>query len=185
MKKLLLITLITVGFYTENTAQIDGSIDNSFNTTDLGKGSGDGTNNGNGIGIYTSTIFNNGNNILVAGNFSTYNAIDKYQISILNSSGLIDNTFSNHIPQGGPVYCSAKQSDGKIIIGGNFTTVNGVSRKGIARLNINGTLDASFNTGTGFDGIVRCICIASNGAILVGGDFTTYNIQFAKKMDKL
>jgi hypothetical protein len=43
------------------------------------------------------------------------------------------------------------QSDGRIIVGGKFTSVNGIGRNNIARLNVNGTLDESFNPGTGID----------------------------------
>ena len=43
----------------------------------------------------------------------------------------------------------ALQPDGKVLIGGGFTTVNGTNRSGIARLNANGSLDSSFNPGTG------------------------------------
>src|SRR5688572_21772782 len=37
------------------------------------------------------------------------------------------------------------QPDGKILIGGDFTTVLGVARSRIARLNPNGTLDTAFD----------------------------------------
>ena len=43
----------------------------------------------------------------------------------------------------------AVQPDGKVLIGGDFTTVNGTNRNGIARLNADGSLDSSFNPGTG------------------------------------
>jgi uncharacterized delta-60 repeat protein len=41
-------------------------------------------------------------------------------------------------------YAAVLQSDGKLVIGGHFDTVGGVSRVFIARLNANGSLDASF-----------------------------------------
>ena len=43
------------------------------------------------------------------------------------------------------VTATAVQPDGKIIIGGNFSSVLGVPRNHIARLNANGTLDMGFN----------------------------------------
>jgi uncharacterized delta-60 repeat protein len=150
--------------------QVDGSIDSSFNPLDLGNGSGDGTN----IGIFNSTTFNNENNILIGGDFVVYNALNRYKVSFLKSDGLNDQNFSSPTVNGA-VYCSVKQSDGKIIIAGNFTSVNSTSRNRIARLNINGSLDLSFNPGTGFNGIVRCLCISTNGTFLAGGSFTSYN----------
>src|SRR5437660_6911192 len=45
----------------------------------------------------------------------------------------------------GTVYVVVVQPDGKILIGGIFTTVLGVTRNKIARLNTDGTLDTAFN----------------------------------------
>jgi hypothetical protein len=67
------------------------------------------------------------------------------------------------------------QADGKALIGGNFTTVNGANRNRVARLNANGSLDSGFNPGTGADGLVRSIALQSDGNVLIGGDFLTVN----------
>jgi uncharacterized delta-60 repeat protein len=45
----------------------------------------------------------------------------------------------------GPVYALALQPDGKILIGGSFTNINGVTRRHLARLNRDGSLDETFN----------------------------------------
>ena len=47
--------------------------------------------------------------------------------------------------------------------------------KTLVRLNSNGSIDTSFNIGTGFDNTVWTIDIQPDGKILVGGDFSTYN----------
>lgn len=75
----------------------------------------------------------------------------------------------------GSVWAVAEQPDGKILIGGNFSTVNGVARNNIARLNTNGSLDTSFDPGTGPNGDVRALEILADGSILAGGDFSTWN----------
>ena len=69
----------------------------------------------------------------------------------------------------------ALQADGKIMIGGNFTSFNGTSRYHIARLNADGTLDNSFNPGLGADGTVWAVAIRADGKILLGGEFTHFN----------
>ena len=70
----------------------------------------------------------------------------------------------------------AIQGDGKIIVGGGFTTYNGVSRPRLARLNTDGTLDITFvQTGTGFDSTVNSVAIQEDSKIIVGGAFVTYN----------
>ena len=67
------------------------------------------------------------------------------------------------------------QADGKFIIGGEFTNVNGLNRSRIARLNANGQIDGSYNLGNGFDGPVRIIKIDDDGKALVAGYFNTFN----------
>jgi uncharacterized delta-60 repeat protein len=75
----------------------------------------------------------------------------------------------------GKVYTTAIQSDGKIIIGGDFWTYNGISRKYIARVNADGSLDTSFNVGTGPDWQVRTAAVQTDGKIIIGGIFRSYN----------
>ena len=73
------------------------------------------------------------------------------------------------------VTCIEVQPDNKIILGGDFTTFDGTPINGLVRLNEDGTIDNSFNTGSGFNGLVRSIHFSPLGQIYVGGDFTEYN----------
>ena len=63
------------------------------------------------------------------------------------------------------------QPDGKILIGGIFTSVLGVPRNNIARLNTDGTLDTPFDPNA--NNSVNTIAVQADGQILVGGAFTT------------
>ncbi|MBI4646394.1 MAG: T9SS type A sorting domain-containing protein [Bacteroidia bacterium] len=63
----------------------------------------------------------------------------------------------------------------KIIIGGDFTSYDGTAINRIARLNADGTLDGTFNPGTGANGSVRTTSIQNDGKIIIGGDFSSYN----------
>jgi uncharacterized delta-60 repeat protein len=74
----------------------------------------------------------------------------------------------------GPVYATAVQADGKILVGGSFSTYNNVSCQYLARLNVDGTLDASFTMGTDLDNMVYAIAVQGNGDILIGGAFTKF-----------
>ena len=73
--------------------------------------------------------------------------------------------------------------DGKIIIAGDFTQINGVDRTCVARLNADGTLDQTFVpsgfTPYGFNGgtpwPIRGIAIQSDGKIVIGGRFSGGN----------
>jgi len=76
----------------------------------------------------------------------------------------------------------AVQADGKILIGGMFTHFNGVPRRGLARLNVNGSVDSDFNQGVGlapFATIPICaladLLIEPSGKITLVGVFGSYN----------
>jgi hypothetical protein len=70
----------------------------------------------------------------------------------------------------------AIQPDGKIVVGGNFRTYNGIAVHYIARLNSNGTLDTSFtaNAGTDVNGTVNSVVIQSDGKIICVGSFSIF-----------
>ena len=87
--------------------------------------------------------------ILAGGNFSTLapnggGAVPRNNIARLETDGRLDQTL-NLSTVGSFVLATAVQPDGKILIGGTFTTVLGVTRNNIARLNTDGTLDIAFN----------------------------------------
>ena len=64
------------------------------------------------------------------------------------------------------------QLDGQIIIGGLFTNVNGSILPHVARLNADGTVDASFNPGMGANDAVFSIGVQTDNRIVLGGEFT-------------
>ncbi|CAN5314369.1 hypothetical protein BH23VER1_BH23VER1_02390 [soil metagenome] len=80
------------------------------------------------------------------------------------------------------VWAMAEQGDRKVIIGGEFLSSHGIPRRNIARLNTDGTVDTTFNPGSGFNGAVRGIAVRGDGKILVGGEFSAYNGQPASRV---
>ncbi|MDA3894000.1 MAG: T9SS type A sorting domain-containing protein [Salinivirgaceae bacterium] len=151
-------------------AQTAGDIDLTFNPSDIGFGSGGGLNNS----VMTTAIQSDGK-IIIGGGFYTYNGTERNRIVRLNTNGTLDTTFTTGTGTNHIVFTIAIQSDGKIIIGGYFTTFNGTTINHIARLNADGTLDATFNPGFGANECVRTTAIQSDGKIIIGGDFTSYN----------
>jgi uncharacterized delta-60 repeat protein len=121
--------------------------------------------------------------ILIGGDFTVFNALPSNRIARLNSNGSLDQTFA---PSGGAnasVEIIALKTDGKILLGGAFTNVNSTARSGIAQLNSDGSLNASFNPGSGTAGTtfgtgsnrVYSIAQQSDGKLLLGGDFYYFN----------
>src|SRR5262249_28076216 len=70
------------------------------------------------------------------------------------------------------VYSMLVQGDGKIVIGGDFTTVDNLPRKGNARLGSDGQVDSGFNPGTGADDLVSAMAMQGN-KIIIAGYFTS------------
>jgi uncharacterized delta-60 repeat protein len=100
----------------------------------------------------------------------------------LNPDGSLDNTFFLQQSGWGSINCLALQSDGKILVGGQFNQVNGVFRSSIARFNTDGTIDADFKIGSGptyanniMTPIVRSLVVQQDQKILVGGGFEKFN----------
>ena len=95
-------------------------------------------------------------------------------IARLKANGKVDRVFDPRA--NAAVLAMAVQEDGKVLIGGTFTSLrpNGAAlpttRRYIARLNADGTLDRLFNPNA--NGPVHCIAIQADGKALIGGEFT-------------
>ena len=113
--------------------------------------------------------------IVIAGRFTTVNGQGRNRVVRLNSDGSLDPAFDPDEGASDRVRALALQNDGKIIIGGEFISVAGTSRRRIARLNADGSLDLTFDPGTGASAIVRAVATQSDGKVLIGGEFLTVN----------
>ncbi|MBU1419706.1 MAG: hypothetical protein KKI15_14555, partial [Proteobacteria bacterium] len=143
-----------------------GAVDTSFS---IGTGFND-------YSVVTSLAVQPDGNYLVGGTFTNFNGTPRFGIARLLSTGALDTSF-NCVVSGGyrEVDSIALQEDGRIVIGGNFTTVNGVARMNVARLNPDGSLDMDFNPGAGADDTVKTAISTGQGQILLGGFFTSVN----------
>jgi uncharacterized delta-60 repeat protein len=140
----------------------DGSVDSGFNF-------GTGAN----ASIFALAVQGDGR-ILIGGDFTLVNHAERSRVARLNSDGSIDPMFN---PGAGPntgVRCLAVGSEGRILIGGIFTSVNGQARKRIARLKSDGALDSTFDPGEGAEEVVRWVVPQADGKVLVVGGFTTF-----------
>ena len=157
------------GITRNNIARLnsDGSLDASF---DIGTG----FNFPGYLSGVRSIVVQEDGKILVGGSFTIYQGTTRKYIVRLNSDGSYDTSFNIGTGLNGTVFSLAVQGDGKILVGGSFTSYQGTARNYIARLNSDGSLDTSFAIGTGFNSSVLSIAVQGDGKILVGGYFTSY-----------
>ncbi len=157
----------------------DGTLDTAFST-----------NTGTGFnGNVESVAVQTDGKIVVGGSFTAVNGVTSNRIARLNADGSVDTAFSANLGAGpsDDVKSVAVQSDGRIVIGGWFTAVNGTPSARIARLNDNGSVDTAFsaNTGTGFDFDVSSVALQAGNKIVVGGGFTAVNGTLSKRLARL
>ncbi len=147
----------------------DGTPDSTF-MTNVGTGA-------NGYALQVQQL--QSGKILVAGTFTTFNGNAVTGVVLLNSDGTTDTSFASNLGTGfagGAASDFTETADGKIIIMGDFTSLNGTSLGGIVRLNIDGTIDNTFSQGVGFAGGYPYRATAqSNGKLLVVSTATTYD----------
>ncbi|MBX3731220.1 MAG: tandem-95 repeat protein, partial [Verrucomicrobiae bacterium] len=146
---------------------------NSNGTLDTGFGNGM---SGPHSGVEALAVQSDGK-VLIGGSFAAVSGVARGRVARLNSDGTLDTSFGNGLTGANePVWALALQGDGKVLIGGGFSTVNGVARGRVARLNSNGTLDTSFGSGqAGANEQVWALVLQSNGKVLIGGSFTAVN----------
>ncbi|MFN0066437.1 MAG: Calx-beta domain-containing protein [Limisphaerales bacterium] len=86
--------------------------------------------------------------------------------------GEVDEGFNPGLGADALVRAVAVQEDGKVVIAGDFSTVNGTVLPRVARLHNDGLVDNSFNPGRGLDGPPYALAVLRDGRVLAGGAFT-------------
>ena len=158
----------------------DGDLDPTFDP-------GSGANN-----FVTSILPLADGSMVVGGEFDQFNQIDHERIVKLDNNGAIvdDSVFSSSLGFDATVLSLAPQyaadgsgQNGQILVGGIFSNVNGQTHTKLARINADGSVDASFNPV--FSDRVVIVVSEPDGKILAGGDFETVNGQTEKHLVRL
>lgn len=152
----------------------DGQLDNSF---DPGSGAVVGVSTyEQKQKVYAIEVQNDGK-ILVGGGFIKFNTADCRRLVRLNTDGSIDTSFIFNAGFDNTIYDIAIQTDGKILVCGEFTAGMNIGCGRILRLNIDGSVDNTFQHIGAYNNTIRTMKVLANGQILLGGDFTYYNNQ--------
>ena len=81
----------------------------------------------------------------------------------------------SHPGTDGEVYGLAVQPDNKTMLVGDFFSYDLSARNCIVRANADGSLDTTFNPGSGANDYISCVALTANNELLIGGNFSSYN----------
>ncbi|MCW5959048.1 MAG: VCBS repeat-containing protein [Pyrinomonadaceae bacterium] len=119
--------------------------------------------------------------IVAGGHDGTTPIVRRYNID-----GSADTSFLHTDTGDGTIEALEMQADGKILVSGNYTTLRGVSQGRVSRLNADGSLDQNFNaSGAGANAVVNDLAIRSDGKIVIGGNFSSYNSTPMQRITRL
>ena len=157
------------GTPTTNLARLnaDGSLDANFKPASFAAQAGAPI-------LYALAIDGQGK-VLAGGNFTSFNGTTRSNLVRLNTDGGLDTNFNAAAGTDSAVYTIAIQNDNKALLGGLFTQINGTNRNYIGRLNSDGSLDRTFDPGSGANYVVWSVVLQSDGKVLIGGSFTEFN----------
>ncbi|HEX8247900.1 MAG TPA: FG-GAP-like repeat-containing protein [Pyrinomonadaceae bacterium] len=148
--------ILILGFSSLQRLNADGSPDNTFNAP---------------AGVLPNTVeFDSLGRLLIFARL----ADNRWKFARLNANGTLDTEFASPTARGA-VTGLARRPDGKIVIAGDFNTINNVVRNRIAVLNADGTPDPVFNPNGGFDQIPFGIAAQPDSKIIAAGSFTVYD----------
>jgi uncharacterized delta-60 repeat protein len=113
--------------------------------------------------------------VVMAGDFTAVAETARDRIARLNPDGTLDQSFNPGVGPNDGINALLIDADGKTVLGGRFETFNGLTRHFLARLNQDGSLDATFDAGRYFAGIlpqgVTDIAFYPDGRLIVAGFF--------------
>jgi hypothetical protein len=118
--------------------------------------------------------------VAIIGEFTLVGSVSRVRMALLNADGSLDSSFN---PGSGMAFFSiaphfgVRFLDNRLYFHGDITTVNDTALRGLARLNLDGSIDTTFAIGAGADARVYAFLPAASGDLFVGGSFTTINSQ--------
>lgn len=123
--------------------------------------------------------------VLVGGYFDWIDTNSQLHRNVLRFDpfGQVDPTFT--AGANSPVSALALQADGKLLVGGVFTSLAGASRNSLGRLNPDGSMDNGFDLQATGSSWVRSLAIQSDGRVLVGGSFTNLATRTRNNLGRL
>lgn len=154
----------SLGSYCVQRLNANGTVDSSFTGVINGQAT-------------TLSVQSDGK-IIVGGDFLFVSTLEGCNVVRIAPDGSIDNSFAPGIVTADQeIYTTLVRQDGKIMIGGRFSSYNQIAAHNIISLNADGTHDSVFDSGEGFNYTVMTLENQDLNTVFLGGDFTRYKSQ--------
>lgn len=155
----------TVGNIVRITAA--GAFDSTFNTGGTGFAAS------SGVYIVRNLYVDGSDRVYCTGRFTAFNGNTRNRLIRLTSAGADDTSnFTIGTGLNDQGFSITESSDGKIVIGGNFTTYKGLSASRLLKLNTDGSAHVDTSTYS-FNSVIRGV-FCQTDSIIVGGAFVAY-----------
>ncbi|SVC45598.1 uncharacterized protein METZ01_LOCUS298452, partial [marine metagenome] len=116
-----------------------------------------------------------GQYLLIGGEFTEFNGKNYNHLVRINLDGVVDDTFNIGSAASGVIMDIDVDSADRIIVVGDFTRFDVIKCQNIIRLNPDGQIDSTFDSGIGAVGIVNSVSVQPDDRIVIAGDFSLYN----------
>lgn len=127
-----------------------------------------------GYGVVSLDVLSDGT-LICGGQFDEFGGVLVKDLVRINPDATLDYSFLPFTGCNNEVLCTAVDQNNRILAGGSFTMYDNQVHGRFIRLNENGTIDPSFNAGTGADDEVRSIAVQYDGKIILAGKFKHFN----------
>jgi uncharacterized delta-60 repeat protein len=165
-------------------ASVRGNTRNNLALLDDGGGV-DGSFNPNVNGLVREVVLDDTGRVLIGGDFTEVAGSARGRVDRLLASGAPDTSWTPGSGASDSVFTMAVDDDGTVVIGGSFTTVDGATNQGIARLGATGAPKEGFSTGGGFNSVVRDVAFDGDGNILAAGGFVNFDLTESIRVSRL
>lgn len=158
----------------------DGSFDSTFQP-------GAGLTSTNGFSTAMAMAVQSDDKVVVGGYFTQADNRSQAYVARLHRDGAFDDTFRPIFLQHSSYLVTglAIQTDGRILAGGQFDYVNGLARRGLVRINPDGSLDESFDAAIGAPAVIFKIVVLPDQKILIAGFIIDVQQQYRQGIARL
>jgi uncharacterized delta-60 repeat protein len=124
--------------------------------------------------------------LLIGGSFESVGGVPRANVARLNPDGTLDSTFRPGTAVDiGSVSAITVDQNGRILLGGSFSSSDYSAPSNLARLNSDGTVDYSLDPAIYLDGPVNAVAVQDEDYLVIAGGFVYVNGYLRRNVARL